>query len=151
MGPLEVLNKVRLANGSIVVEGGEIRVVAPAGVLTAEDKQVLARHKAALLSILAPPVDEEREAIQWLDRLSPVEADRIVDEAVRHWERGVETGDWDQAVDQPPPCTKCGSMDFWQNLVGEWRCLSCDPPATAERIRRRAEAIRRKPLSRRRR
>jgi hypothetical protein len=25
-------------------------------------------------------------------------------------------------------CSKCGSLDMWQSIIGEWRCRKCRPP-----------------------
>lgn len=38
--------------------------------------------------------------------------------------------DWPDTVDvrDTTPCPKCGSLELWENLVGNWRCLRCDPP-----------------------
>lgn len=33
-----------------------------------------------------------------------------------------------EEVDWPPPCPKCGSLEMWWNVLGDVRCLSCDPP-----------------------
>ena len=51
----------------------------------------------------------------------------------------------DDEVAPPPPCPKCGSLDLWQTVAGNWRCQHCD--ATAWRRSRslleRAERLRR--------
>ena len=44
--------------------------------------------------------------------------------------------------DNMTPCSKCGSLELWQNPVRDWRCLGCDPPATAKRIKKTARRLR---------
>ena len=65
-------------------------------------------------------------------------------------------------VVHPPACPKCGSRDFWLPITGQsttqfpqpwrpeeprWRCATCDPPRTADRIRAAVERIRRQSQS----
>ncbi len=37
--------------------------------------------------------------------------------------------------DELDPCPKCGTLELWQTLTGNWRCLRCDPPTTARWLR----------------
>lgn len=30
------------------------------------------------------------------------------------------------AVDRLAPCPRCGSLELWETLEGEWRCVHCD-------------------------
>jgi|10_taG_2_1085330.scaffolds.fasta_scaffold80218_3 hypothetical protein len=39
-----------------------------------------------------------------------------------------------EEIDPPPPCTKCDGLELWQNPLGEWRCLRCDPPHPYSRV-----------------
>ena len=83
---IAILNRIRTAGGSISVLDGKLRIEAPAGLLTDQDRQVLAQHKQDLLRLFAPaePVvvdpylDQEREAIRWVEALSPAEAEAVV-------------------------------------------------------------------------
>jgi len=43
-----------------------------------------------------------------------------------------------EVIDPPGPCPKCGRLELWETLAGDWRCLRCDPPTTARRLRTRA-------------
>jgi hypothetical protein len=92
MSPLEVLTKLRTAGGSIVVEGGDLKVSAPLGILDERDRSVLAEHKTRLVELLSPTVsvsqtpatpekqvsdtdtgDTERDAIRWVEGFNPPE------------------------------------------------------------------------------
>jgi len=45
--------------------------------------------------------------------------------------------------DDVAPCPECGSLEQWQTLIGNWRCLLCDPPIKTRRLQERAEQTRR--------
>ena len=57
---------------------------------------------------------------------------------------------WKAAVELPEACERCGSLELWQSLAGDlsgtapgkWRCVRCDPPETARRLRGLAERLR---------
>jgi ribosomal protein L37AE/L43A len=46
-----------------------------------------------------------------------------------------------QVIDPPPPCPACGGSEFWQTVQGNWRCLACNPPTTARRLRKLAARL----------
>lgn len=117
-----------------------------------------------------PFVYEERAAIQWVESLSDEEASVVVADAIDDWDRivGVDTdqtlqddatgvlgedgGDWDNDTidpDEVPPCPTCGSLVAWQSLAGTWRCMNCDPPRVAQRLRRQRDVILRREARRR--
>lgn len=59
----------------------------------------------------------------------------------------VELGDdiiavWEDSPDVPDACPACGSLLRWWNLLGEARCVVCDPPATASKLLTRVQVIR---------
>jgi hypothetical protein len=43
--------------------------------------------------------------------------------------------------DELTPCAHCNTLDQWQTLTGNWRCLRCDPPTKARRLRDRAAQL----------
>ncbi len=47
-----------------------------------------------------------------------------------------------EVVDPPEPCSECETLELWQSLTGKWKCLRCDPPTTAQRLRERVARIR---------
>lgn len=51
------------------------------------------------------------------------------------------TGKETDVIDPPDPCSECGTLELWQSLVGNWRCLRCDPPTKAWQLRERAERM----------
>lgn len=54
------------------------------------------------------------------------------------------------SINPPAPCPKCGSLELWESAAGDllgltpgkWRCLKCDPPTTARRLRELAARLR---------
>ncbi len=85
------LDKIRRSGGSIVVLDGKLRIEAPAGTLSDQDRQVLAQHREALLqlftnTVVDPCESKEREAIQWLEALPQAEAEVVVAQACREWD-----------------------------------------------------------------
>ena len=59
-------------------------------------------------------------------------------------------GGWSDAIDPPDACPKCGRLELWQSVAGNpfgqmpgtWRCVRCDPPTTARRLRKTAARLR---------
>lgn len=50
----------------------------------------------------------------------------------------------EDCIAPPDPCPECGSLELWQTLAGNWRCLRCDPPTTAHRLLEQVQRIRRR-------
>jgi hypothetical protein len=50
-----------------------------------------------------------------------------------------------QVIGEFVPCPECGSLELWQSAAGDllglapgvWRCVKCDPPTRARRLRER--------------
>ncbi len=60
------------------------------------------------------------------------------------WADDPEASESDEAIeviDPPDPCPKCGTLELWQSLAGNWRCLRCDPPTKARRLRERTARL----------
>ena len=58
--------------------------------------------------------------------------------------RDPEAGKTDEGIEviaPPDPCPKCGTLELWQSLASNWRCLRCDPPTKARRLRERAARL----------
>jgi hypothetical protein len=51
---------------------------------------------------------------------------------------------WEDCFDPPDPCPNCGGLLCWWTLLGNQRCLVCDPPVKAMGALKRAERIRRR-------
>jgi TubC N-terminal docking domain len=45
-------------------------------------------------------------------------------------------------IEPPDPCDQCGTLELWQTLIGNWRCLHCEPPTRARLLREQAEQLR---------
>jgi len=118
MTPLDILSTIRQAGGRVVVLDGDLQVVAPPGLLSPQDKQVLAENKAALVGILP---DAERDAIQEVERLPQAEAEAVVEAARREWS---EIVGGDQQVEEVVRA----------EIVGDELRLHCPTPEIASAI-----------------
>jgi hypothetical protein len=120
---ISILDRIRQAGGTIEVVGGDLRVKAPKGLLSAAERRHLTEHKPEIVKLLAAEMVVE-------DQPQAQHADQQDDEQV-------------EAVDLAP-CSKCGTLELWQTAVGVWRCLRCDPPTIAIRALERVQQIRRR-------
>ncbi|MCX7429002.1 MAG: hypothetical protein NTW96_25670 [Planctomycetia bacterium] len=50
--------------------------------------------------------------------------------------------DWDDAPLPPEPCPNCGSILRWWNVLGDERCIGCDPPTRGLRFLQHVKRIR---------
>ena len=111
--------------------------------------------------------DREREAIQWCETSPGHEVQEQLEIVLAEWgemvmpsaststqpseprdlEGSVDVAFVDffeiEAIEPPPPCAKCGTLELWQTWTGDWRCVSCDPPAMAQQFRRWAAKCKR--------
>jgi len=128
---IDLLDRIRQAGGAVEVVGGDLRLRLPKGLLTAAERSILAAHKAEVVRLLAAgPVVE-----------TPVEV--TMPEPVEEPLLDQDTGSvWETAVDPPPPCQQCGSLELWQDLSGSWHCQHCEPPLRSERLREQAARLR---------
>ena len=129
---ITVLDKIDQAGGRLSVADGRLRVEAPAGLLSDQDRAVLARHRAGLIDALTPARRQRH-------------GQEVEDQAVE------EEQPEDLVVVDPIRCDGCGglSLDLWQDLRGGLHCLRHDPPVVAQRLRQAAERIRRRHMTRR--
>ena len=112
-------------------------------------------HKAELLAALEPSRAAADILCPWCKGSDLADADAglrcvVCDRIawVPHEEGGLVRVDHigDEEIDLPDPCEECGSLDLWQSVaadplgvsLGKWRCQQCDPPATAQRLRKLA-------------
>ena len=140
---LIVLSKIRQAGGSVTVRDQELRIKAPPGLLTPADHELLAKHKADLIKLLAPSYEEiERSAIQWESSAPAEELDQALDQARQEWVEQVnadgslswvnpaypDQATWDELEPIPDPCQQCDEIKFWWDSWGNAHCERCDPP-----------------------
>ncbi|NQT39186.1 MAG: hypothetical protein HQ581_16935 [Planctomycetes bacterium] len=106
----------------------------PQGAMTPDLIDRLRTHKAELLAALRSAVDPDGVATAPVTGEPAESGPEAAPEAIR----------WEDAIHPPDPCSKCGSLELWQTLAGNWRCMRCDPPTTAQRLAELAGRIRRK-------
>lgn len=145
----------------------------PRSALTPDLLARLKAHKAELLAMLRPAPEVARiasnAAAVWQAALDRLEGDPLFSPDLMEVLRA---GDARWANDEPhseaandpapepvgpecelvdyidasglTPCPKCGTLELWQTLAGNWRCLHCDPPTTSRRLAESAARIRRR-------
>ena len=155
MSPLLVINKIRNAGGSVWGEDGDLRIEAPVGLLTPEDKSVLTQFKTDLVPLLARPMQlddpDEREAIVWAETAPAEEVDQALDRALVEYDHIVgeelvveDLDQWlaDNTI-EPISCDDCGGLERWEDIAGGWHCNRCDPPLRAQTLRLQVARLRR--------
>lgn len=99
MSPLVVLQKIRQVGGSVMSDAGELRISAPPGLLSDEDRELLERFKPDLVKILPTCQDLERVAIQWESSAPDEELDQALERALVEWERNdPDRAIWAEAI-----------------------------------------------------
>ena len=107
----------------------------PRSAVTPDLAERLRTHKAELLAILRPAVAPDGATV------TPAAGE--AEPAERRPGAAPEAIRWEDCLDPPDPCPECGTLELWQTLAGNWRCLRCDPPTTARRLAELAGRIRR--------
>ena len=93
----------------------------PRSAVTPHLAERLSTHEVELLAILRPAVAPDGATT------APV-----TDTPVR----------WEDCIEPPTPCSKCGGIICWWNAVGDQRCMACDPPKLPVETSLRREASR---------
>jgi hypothetical protein len=137
----------------IEAHGDRLRY-SPRSAVTPDLAERMKAHKVELLAILrrdpdAPVIDLTDTAAVWQAALDRLEGDSLflpdAMQALRVADPRLdepEAGESIEMIDPPDPCPKCGTLELWQSLAGNWRCLRCDPPTNAQRLRERAARLR---------
>lgn len=138
-GFLDVLAKIDSTGGTVVVRDGEVRARVRPGTLTDQDRAILVKHRDDILAMLTP-VDVDtitpHSGKAGVVSTSAAETEVEVVEDLDQWLR-------DNTIPLPAACDKCGGLDQWQDLAGGWHCSACSSRLTAQRLRERAERLRR--------
>jgi hypothetical protein len=154
--------------------GGGLTINAPKGALTPDLLGRLTAHKAEILAILGPKADAHAVAPSNSEAVSQAAADRVDGDprSPSDGTEAVLAPDRQRADDESPsepaddsatrvvgpdgwpvdsidpdeltPCPTCRTLELWENLEGDWRCMRCDPPITSRRVQELAERIRRR-------
>jgi hypothetical protein len=129
----------------VIPEGDNLRLI-PTVVIPAELLARLKAHKADLLAALRPMGQPHGDLRRGADADLPGGAggdpgDPDHAELVDRGERGLAAEE-DVIPADVPPCPRCGLLELWQTLAGDWRCLRCDPPTTAIRVLEHVQRIR---------
>jgi hypothetical protein len=116
----------------------------PRSAVTPDLAERMKAHKAELLVVLRttrkPPQSNLGLRVEW--EQYGVWIERLGDDGTVSLIHPEYADDDLHGIEPPAPCPRCGKLELWETLAGSWRCLRCDPPATAHRIRKRAAMLR---------
>jgi len=137
----------------IEAHGDRLRY-SPRSAVTPDLAERMKAHKPELLAMLQPEGDETQVADDLLDELARRTCLLGLDEAgglvmddvpldvagavmdheaeltrILRIEAASMAEAIDAIIDPPDPCQECGTLELWQTLAGNWRCLRCDPPS----------------------
>jgi hypothetical protein len=165
MTTAELLATLHQRGVNLKVEGDRLRYC-PRSAVTPELASQMKLHKNELMAAVQPPEASngycpdcgtslvETPTFDGFQNLECPSCDRCfgcrpesVEIAERFKSRGEPVTFVDEGgepIGEVAPCGKCGSIELWKSMAGTWRCLNCDPPSVARRLRRRAEELRRR-------
>ena len=118
MTAADLLTVLEAGGVRLEAEGDRLRY-SPRSLVTPDLVDELEAHKGEILAMLTGPDNSDETDDPWGDS-------------------------WADAFD-PVPCSNCGGLVIWWNVLGVARCMDCDPPTDrAMRFLESAERIRRK-------
>ena len=137
----ELLTDLAQRGIRLEVHGDRLRY-SPRSAVTPDLAAELKRHKGNLLAILRSETE------------TPV---TNLTDAKAVWQAAAESADDSEPdafgrdgwpldsidPDELDPCPECGTLELWQTLAGNWRCLRCDPPTTSRRLLKLAARMKR--------
>ena len=102
--------------------GENLGVDAPEGAITPDLMDGFRQHKSSLLGILRRDEDEpdvtQHDVESRHEALPTIPADADVTA-------------WEEYIEPPDPCPKCGGLMFWWDALGGLHCMVCDKPKYA--------------------
>ncbi len=100
---IETLDRIMAAGGDVWVVGGDLRLKVPKGLLSDQERQLLAERKAEIVKLLADePVVETPVVVTMPEQ------------------------DLDEEIVVPPArCEQCGGFMFWWDFLGRPHCMVC--------------------------
>ena len=131
---IETLAKIDSSGGVVSVQDGEVRFKVPPGLLSDQDRAVLAKHRDDILAMLTPVDVDTTTPHSGKTAIVSTDWEPEVVEDLEQWLR--------ENTVEPDKCDQCGGLECWEDLAGGRHCLLCDPPVRANKIRERAEKLR---------
>ena len=101
---IDLLDRIVTAGGDVWVVGGDLRLRVPKGLLTDQERLLLAEHKAVIVKLLADEAVVETTVVVGM----------------------IEPDDEEEIVVPPPQCQQCGGFMFWWDFLGRLHCMTCE-------------------------
>jgi hypothetical protein len=106
----------------LCVAGEKLTMDAPKGVITPDFLAELRQHKASLIEILqkggSGPVAQQSRS-----DLDHSTAPGVPNDA--------DIMPWEECIEPPSPCPKCGCLMVWWDVLGGQHCMICEKPKHA--------------------
>ena len=122
------------------VAGQRLTVDAPECTLTPDLLAELRQYKASLIDILQEG-GSGPTAQQSLGAPDRATAPSMATDA--------DIVSWEECIERPDPCQKCGSLMIWWDVLGGQHCMICEKPKytveQAEELREKAKRLRQFP------
>lgn len=114
--PVQDILNICDERGIVLMASGEkLTIDAVEGTITPDLLEKLRQHKACLIRVLQKGRDE-------LDaKLCESEPDSFPSE-------DLQTTLWDECIEPPRPCSLCGGILFWWDVIGGQHCMQCEAP-----------------------
>lgn len=143
-----------------LIADGEKLLFSPRSAVTPELLALLRDQKAAVLAIVreslrSPCENDSAETAdgyfdgdlghgpeRWCDAITANDGESRV--TFTRADRDPWPDPWESAIDPPPPCPRCGSLEMWWNVFGDMRCMKCDPPTTSIKLQELATKLRKR-------
>jgi hypothetical protein len=130
MDGLMLMEEAKAAGLTVQADGQRLIIRGP--ISGEEIVRRLLEHKSDVLKVITKdPLAGTIFEGKWIEKLNP--------EGVLYWER--PSVKHLEVIDPPGLCPKCNGLELWQNILGNWRCMKCEPPATAMRLLKRLDKI----------
>jgi hypothetical protein len=137
MNATELLSDLTRQGIRLEAQGERLRYF-PRSAVTADLIERMKAHKGELLAMVAAKAGEAAgvsgRSVDHASKVVATGAPELIKSDV--WPAGSIAPD---AITQ---CSECGSLELWQTVAGNWRCLRCDPPTVSRRLAERAAKIR---------
>jgi len=96
-------------------------------------KAMAAGEPVTIVAGIADPCNSIASCHEALDQLVGDPCDVEYVEVVRpdggrSWVHPDHLDDDLESTDPPDPCPDCNTLELWQTVAGNWRCMKCDPP-----------------------
>ena len=105
--------------------------------VTASWANTLKQHKPAVIELVAA-----RDWKPWWDKSLSAAENMSIEDFMQFSNGDPEAiPDWEHGPVESSPCTSCGFLLSWWDMMGGQHCLRCEPPLTSIRLVKQRDEI----------